>query len=240
MRQLIVHLPHVSLSFPRVVSVVVLFVTLALSGLAPLPAGAQTCGVPITIPIANSGFEDPPVAASTGVLVTSLPGWTVAGAEGTVVLSGPDNTFAGSQYVTLGDGIGGSGSVSQALDGTALAGSTVTFTINSLRSGTITLGDQSQAVTGTGFAVSTHTVIFNVPAGTTGDLTLTLSGSEGWSVNQISGSYVVPCTAPVVPTDAEQCKNGGWRTYTDVVFKNQGDCVSYVETNGANPPSGGQ
>jgi hypothetical protein len=31
-----------------------------------------------------------------------------------------------------------------------------------------------------------------------------------------------------VPTTKEQCKNGGWRNFPQ--FKNQGDCVSFVET----------
>jgi hypothetical protein len=33
-----------------------------------------------------------------------------------------------------------------------------------------------------------------------------------------------------------QCKKGGWRTFG--IFKNQGDCVSYVATGGENPPAG--
>jgi hypothetical protein len=36
--------------------------------------------------------------------------------------------------------------------------------------------------------------------------------------------------------DADDCKQGGWMTYK--VFKNQGDCVSYVVTGGRNLPSG--
>ena len=36
------------------------------------------------------------------------------------------------------------------------------------------------------------------------------------------------------PTTKEQCKNGGWRDFG--VFKNQGDCVSFVATGGKNPP----
>ncbi len=32
--------------------------------------------------------------------------------------------------------------------------------------------------------------------------------------------------APVVLTSKAQCKNGGWKTSTSPVFKNQGDCVS--------------
>jgi hypothetical protein len=39
----------------------------------------------------------------------------------------------------------------------------------------------------------------------------------------------------VLPTSKEQCKNGGWRTYG--VFKNQGDCMSFVATKGKSPPA---
>jgi hypothetical protein len=40
--------------------------------------------------------------------------------------------------------------------------------------------------------------------------------------------------APPFPTSKAQCKNGGWRNFPG--FKNQGDCVSFVATNGKNPP----
>ncbi len=43
--------------------------------------------------------------------------------------------------------------------------------------------------------------------------------------------------SPALPTSADQCKKGGWQTFG--VFKNQGDCVSYVATGGKNPPNGG-
>jgi hypothetical protein len=38
-----------------------------------------------------------------------------------------------------------------------------------------------------------------------------------------------------MPTTKEQCKNDGWETFG--VFKNQGDCVSFVASGGANQPS---
>ena len=38
------------------------------------------------------------------------------------------------------------------------------------------------------------------------------------------------------PTSKAECKKGGWRDFE--VFKNQGDCVSFVATGGKNPPSG--
>ena len=46
--------------------------------------------------------------------------------------------------------------------------------------------------------------------------------------------YVVTDAKPL-PTSKDQCKNGGWRTYG--VFKNQGDCVSFVATKGKNKPT---
>ena len=40
---------------------------------------------------------------------------------------------------------------------------------------------------------------------------------------------------PLLPTAKEQCKDGGWQVYG--VFKNQGDCESFVATGGKNPPA---
>jgi hypothetical protein len=34
------------------------------------------------------------------------------------------------------------------------------------------------------------------------------------------------------PVDKNECKNGGWMTFNTPVFRNQGDCVSYVVANG--------
>jgi hypothetical protein len=39
---------------------------------------------------------------------------------------------------------------------------------------------------------------------------------------------------PSGPTSKAQCKNAGWKTFG--VFKNQGECVSFVATGGKNPP----
>jgi hypothetical protein len=47
---------------------------------------------------------------------------------------------------------------------------------------------------------------------------------------------IVVVDAPALPTSKAQCKSGGWRAYG--VFKNQGDCVSFVATKGKNLPTG--
>lgn len=44
-------------------------------------------------------------------------------------------------------------------------------------------------------------------------------------------------TVPLLPTTKKQCRDGGWTT-AYAVFKNQGDCVSFVATRGGNPPNG--
>jgi hypothetical protein len=59
--------------------------------------------------------------------------------------------------------------------------------------------------------------------------------TNGLSEVVIEGDVVV-VDAPPLPTSKEQCKNGGWRDFG--VFKNQGDCVSFVATKGKNPPAG--
>jgi hypothetical protein len=48
-------------------------------------------------------------------------------------------------------------------------------------------------------------------------------------------AFMASFSSPL-PTSIAQCKNGGWKTYG--VFKNQGDCVSFVASGGKNPPSG--
>jgi hypothetical protein len=44
-------------------------------------------------------------------------------------------------------------------------------------------------------------------------------------------------TRACLPTTNDECKNGGWETFG--VFKNQGDCVSFIATKGKNRPVGG-
>lgn len=43
---------------------------------------------------------------------------------------------------------------------------------------------------------------------------------------------------PAMPMTKDDCKNGGWQTFVVPAFKNQGDCVSWVATNGRNAPAG--
>jgi hypothetical protein len=79
------------------------------------------------------------------------------------------------------------------------------------------------------------------------------SGSRLFSLTQASStsdcSFVPPGSiaeviegdisivdAPPLPTTKQSCTNGGWKTFA--VFKNQGDCVSFVATKGKSSPGG--
>jgi hypothetical protein len=58
---------------------------------------------------------------------------------------------------------------------------------------------------------------------------LDVQGSADVSKITVNGTAEVP--APVVsapPTTKSACKNGGWKSFTNPSFKNQGQCVSYV------------
>lgn len=56
-----------------------------------------------------------------------------------------------------------------------------------------------------------------------------------------SADIIAPPPSPL-PTETDQCKDGGWETFTGTfeewLFKNQGDCVSFVATDGSNLPAG--
>ena len=46
----------------------------------------------------------------------------------------------------------------------------------------------------------------------------------------------------ILPTSTNECRDGSWETFVNVntgaqIFKNQGDCVSFLATKGRNPPA---
>ena len=53
----------------------------------------------------------------------------------------------------------------------------------------------------------------------------------------VFAAIVIPPPTPTLPETKDDCKDGGWQNY-EGVFKNQGDCVSFVATEGKNQPDG--
>ena len=91
-------------------------------------------------------------------------------------------------------------------------------------SGAVSLGSSSTTYTATINGAYQDTGTANVVVAKFG------SGSLYFSESFVTSNGVVP----ILPTSTQQCKAGGWQTYS--VFKNQGDCVSFVATGGKNPP----
>jgi hypothetical protein len=72
------------------------------------------------------------------------------------------------------------------------------------------------------------------PNGPGGGSPVTTWTDEGF----LSGTYRITLTGTraCLPENKEECKNGGWKSFG--IFKNQGDCVSFVATGGKNQPAG--
>ena len=56
------------------------------------------------------------------------------------------------------------------------------------------------------------------------DVLIDVQGSADVSNIIVNGVLQVPR----VPASKDACKNGGWKTFSDPSFKNQGQCVAYA------------
>lgn len=67
------------------------------------------------------------------------------------------------------------------------------------------------------------------PTGTIQSVSLLIDvqGTADLSNITVNGTSEVPLVGP--PTSKDQCRKGGWKTFDNPSFRNQGQCVSYVE-----------
>ena len=65
------------------------------------------------------------------------------------------------------------------------------------------------------------------------DVLVDVQGSADLTAITVNGVTQVPVVSPVgPPTSKDACKHGGWKTFNNPTFKNQGQCVSYVASHG--------
>jgi hypothetical protein len=103
-------------------------------------------------------------------------------------------------------------------DGATLTGTTT---------GTVDLSTTPFPVTGT-FTVTSGT---GGLAGVTGEIVLTGTSQGPGMVGEVFTMTGTLTTPSPVPTDKDQCKDGGWQNLADdqgEPFPNQGQCVSFV------------
>ena len=69
-----------------------------------------------------------------------------------------------------------------------------------------------------------------VPTGTISsvEIVLDVQGAADLTNITFNGVVQVPVTQVGPPTSKSSCKNGGWKTFSDPSFKNQGQCVAYA------------
>jgi hypothetical protein len=75
-------------------------------------------------------------------------------------------------------------------------------------------------------------IVSNVGMSTPDGQAIASTGTDGEILVSGGPSPTPTATpAPAAPTSKDQCKNGGWRNFTfPRVFKNQGDCIKFVNT----------
>ena len=72
---------------------------------------------------------------------------------------------------------------------------------------------------------------FAINVGDSSNSDVGLNGFYDKVVVATPGSSTTYDFEPVLtPTSKDQCKNGGWMTFNTPVFKNQGDCIQFVNT----------
>jgi hypothetical protein len=64
------------------------------------------------------------------------------------------------------------------------------------------------------------------------DIINTATNTVASTIFEVNDPIGIAFLGPSRPTSREQCKNGGWKTFISPTFKNQGDCVSYVNRRG--------
>ena len=108
-------------------------------------------------------------------------------------------------------------------------GATVSYTVADNAGGTVTQTLLPNFSSGSATFTLTGSGITSVTISRT-----TAAGSWDFFIDNVS--FTVAPVAPTFPATTAECKNGAWQTWG--IFKNQGDCVSFVVTGGRNQPAG--
>jgi hypothetical protein len=148
-----------------------------------------------------------PTNAAAGADITGLDGQTFTSASFTLANAGQCQGGSPRFDIVTTDGL------------FCLGCNNVTPTINGDGTATYTFTAATIAAGGNQVPVPTGTI-------TAADVLIDVQGTADLSNITVNGMTEVPLVGP--PTSKDQCKNGGWQTFNNPSFKNQGQCVSYV------------
>jgi hypothetical protein len=91
--------------------------------------------------------------------------------------------------------------------------------------------DVTPTINGDGTVTYSFTAADGFPSPITGtiqavDVLIDVEGTADLTNIMVNGVTEVPLVGP--PTSKDQCKHDGWKTFNNPSFKNQGQCVAYV------------
>jgi hypothetical protein len=196
-------------------------VALALAGTA---AAAL---VPWTF-VGSGAVCSPTSTFSNGVLHLSKPCTTATNASAGATITGlTGQTFASASF-TLANASQCQGGSPRFNIGTTgglffLGCNNVTPTMNANGTATYTFSPADLVPQLPGNTVGTITSV---------DVLIDVQGSADLSNITVNGRLQVPVVSS--PTSKDQCKHGGWKSFTSPSFKNQGQCVSWFEHHALN------
>jgi hypothetical protein len=210
-----------------------------------IAAGQPSATVTVT-PI-NDAVSEPP---ETVILTIAANALYAVGSPSAATVTIADNDPPVVGINATDDSAAEAGSATGTFTITRSGDLTGPLTVNYTISGSATNGTDYASLSGSvtiGAGVASATVVVT-PVDDAADETnetviLTLAAGAGHTIGSSNSDTVTiadndgPTPVPgTMPTSKDQCKNGGWQTFG--VFKNQGDCVSWVATGGKNPPAG--
>lgn len=200
------------------------FLAAAVTGALALAGVAAASLSPWTF--VDTGVTCAPISTySAGVLHLSKPCTTDTSASAGATITGASGQSFSSASFTLASTAqcqGGSPRFNVVAGGTTyfLGCNNVAPTINSDGTATYTFTAATIAAGGNQVAVPSGSI-------STVDIVLDVQGAADLSNITFNGTSEVPATTS--PASKSQCKSGGWKSFTAPKFKNQGQCVSWVE-----------
>lgn len=115
----------------------------------------------------------------------------------------------------------------------ARAGQPITYTATvspAPAGGMMVFKDNGELIPGCGFTafpLDTATCTLSYPTAGRHTVQAAWTGDAVYGPSQATD--LVQVVLPNPPTSKQQCMHGGWRSFTDPAFRNQGDCISYVQ-----------
>jgi hypothetical protein len=198
----------------------------------PINDGAPESAETVILTIAANALYTvgSPSAATVTITDNDLPTVTIEATDDTAAEAGAATgtftiTRSGDLTAALTVNYTISGSAGNGTDYASLSGSVVVAAGSG--SATVVIAPVDDAID-----EANETVILTLASGS--GYVIGASNADTVTIADNDGAGIPPTGAR--PADKDQCKNGGWQTFG--VFKNQGDCVSWIATAGKNPPAG--